>query len=299
VTSEMAGAFDQNTPRQGAAKELAKPEQTIAIGSPTTVLSVRFMILQQLAETNQPTYSHTISSNLAQYGITKERILIELNKLNKRTSVSRETADGAYKYQATEKGLNELKRRISILDKERIAKPGKSLSESCNWLLENLQEPKSFDELSELFDDSDKTLSVLLSRLCRAGIAAKIKQPLERRISQRNRHGKIVSRKTMFRKTFYVVQDKLADVKIPKIEDETASNGLEPVLSQDEGLAYAGWRKKIRGKRFEKFHRILIANANKARASPESVYKNTFRRLVQAGLINVGHYYPTHDNMEE
>lgn len=298
----MAGAFDRNTPGQGAAKELAKQElpmygEGVTGERRAAALTARYMILQKLAESKEPMYALTISKELAQYGITKERILVELSKLSKGTLVSRETIDGAYGYRASEKGLNELKR---ILNKERETKAGQSLSESCNWLLENLQEPKSFDELSELFYDSDKTLSVLLSKLSRSGIIAKIKLPVTKKIVQRGRRGKLLSRITRVRKTFYVLNEKVGNAKPPQLEKEGHTEGIpEPVLTQQEKAEYLEWRRKLRRDRFEKFHRNVIANANRQGVAPETVYKTAFKRLVVNGIINVGHYYPADDKMEE
>ena len=299
----MAGAFDQNTPRQGAAKELAKPEQTIAMGSPTTVLSVRFMILQQLAETNQPTYSHTISGNLAQYGITKERILIELNKLANSTSkpVKRNKSpfNKRYLYLITENGVNELKKRKNtILHSNTLTVESPPLDPYL-WLLENLTEARTIEELVELRGDSEVTLRVYLSQLYKLGAIDKRKEPEEKQISQRNRNGDIINRTTTVFRTYYCMKngplkDKWAEtpgfealgepVKTFKMEVPIPNTAVkDPVFTTQEEEEYQKWREGIRD--IGEFNAAILKKANKTGIRPATAYRLVFRQLKDSGRI--------------
>ena len=224
----MVGAFDQNTPRQGAAKELAKQElpqsgegvarerRDIATSTPPTItvgasqiFTVRYMILQQLAETNEPTYARTIAQKLNAYGVEKDRVLKELNKLinNKYGYVKRMKASYPFQkrflYSITEHGVNELQKKkgIALTRKEPMIETPPL--DPYLWLLENLVEPRTVDDLKKLRGDSEATRCAYLSNLFKLGVIDKYKQPETKQFWQRNRNGQEVERTTTVMKTYY------------------------------------------------------------------------------------------------
>lgn len=272
----------------------------------SSLLSVRYLILQVLAERNEPTYAKTIAQRLAQYGVKMERILIELNRLTNGGwgLVKRVKASYPFKkrflYSITEKGVVQLQKRKSTLSSKHTEITADSLPiDPYLWLLENLIEPMTVDDLTELRGDSKVTLRIYLSHLYKLGVINKYRQPEERETFQRNRRGDITERKTTVFRTYYqmkggplkekIAQDaEFATIVKPaqtfKIEVPIEASGVkEPVFSAEEDERYQKWREDTRD--MEEFHAQILKRANKAGIRPAIAYRLVFKQLRDNGKL--------------
>lgn len=293
ITSE-----NQSKPLAAAKPEIAKMER----GMPVPLITVRHMILQFLMQRNQPTYASMVAGELAQYGITKERILIELNKLTNSPSrpVRRNKSpfNRRYLYLITESGINEVKKKTDSLKGNNMGMESPPLDPYL-WLLENLLEPRTIEDLVELRGDSEITLRVYLSQLYKLGAIEKRKEPEEKQISQRNRNGQIMTRTTTVFKTYYCMKDgplkaKMAEnpelnvlgksVQTIKVEVPVPNPGVkEPAFTEEEEKLYLEWRESIRD--VEAFNQAILKRANKAGIRPLTAYKLVFKQLRDSGKI--------------
>lgn len=289
---------------EGVARErrgTAAPIPPMMTVDASPVFTVRYMILQKLAETNQPTYANALSQSLAQYGIKRERILIELNKLinSKYGLVKRMKASYPFQkrflYSITENGVNELKKKkgIAFTRKESVIETPPL--DPYLWLLENLAEPRTFTELQRVRGDSEKTLSVYLSTLYKLGVIDRYKQAETKQFSQRNRIGRIVERTTTVMRTYYQLRpgplrEKLAETSMlpnapqtVKIEMPLGPGLKEPALDIQQEEEYSRWRQELEGK--PEFIKAVIAHANRAKVSPKTMFRIAFVNLKKAGKL--------------
>jgi len=270
-----------------------------------SLYSVRHLILQTLAEKNEMTYARTIAQRLAQHGIAKERILIELNKLTNSGHKPIKRVKASYPFQRkflytiTENGIAELKRRNDIISKQETPAVDQPPLDPYLWLLESLIEPMTVDDLTGLRGDSRETLQTYLSQLYRLGAIEKHKQPEEKDVSQRNRNGDIITRKTTTFRTYYQMKDGPLREKMAQGVEFTvigkpaptfkvdvpieASGAKEPVFSAEEEEKYQKWRENTRD--MEEFHKQILKRANKAGMRPTIAYRLVFKQLLDNGKI--------------
>lgn len=266
--------------------------------SPIEMCSVRYMILQQLAERNGPMYAKTIAQNLAPYGISKERILIELNKLAKSDQrlVRRMKATYPFPkrflYSITGEGINELKKKSAEMapKQQTIVTPP---LDPYLWLLENLMEPKTLNDLKEVRGDSVNTLKVYLHHLYKLGVIDKYKQPETKQISQRNRNGTVISRNTTVMRTYYYLKDgplkeKLAEFCIEKrpktLKLEVPLENLrEPAFTPELEKEFFAWREAIGNN--QEFNKAILRNADRIGVLPKVLYKIVFMQLKESGKL--------------
>lgn len=357
----------QSQPKQTEALLLApRPETRQREINHAKMFSVKYTILRLLAEKLDATpdgiYARTIADSLKQYGVTSERVLIELNKLiNSRKKLVRRIKSPItrrYLYKITENGLNELRRLESFSDlgpnlgfgissnpnhinpypnlgpnnqtnpinpfgsnynHNHNFNPNPNLpfgsmdsaSQAMNqrqpqplidaipldpyrWLLENLVEAKTFEELRSIRNDSEKTLSVYLSQLYRLGVIDKQKTMEEKKIMQRDRNGRIITRVTKVQKTYYFLRpgplrDKLTkEMILPKPPQAfkvtvPLDDLKEPAFTPELEKQYLEWREQIKGK--DEFHARIIREANRRGVLPKVLYKVVFMKLKQQGKI--------------
>lgn len=292
--SELSQDCERQLRGEGEGKLAAAPSS----------FSVRFLILQQLAESNAPTYARKVAQALAPYGVGMGRVLIELNRLAKGSKGLVKRTKAAYPfekrflYMITEAGICELRK----LRERQSVKDGNSAPESQPldpylWLLENIVEPATIEDLAKLRGDPRVTLRVYLSQLYKLGIIDKFKQPEPVQFSQRNRNGEIVERSTTVMRTYYQLRpgplrDKLAETAaiMPKaapsvkIDVPMATQELkDPVFTPKLEEEYQQWREDIRDR--DDFHRVIIAHANRAKVLPKTMYRIVFKRLKEQGKL--------------
>lgn len=295
----------QNQPEnQSQSQPQNQPQNRQPETIPLPLTSVRYLILDFLHKRAQPTYASTIASEFSQYGIKKERVLVELSKLVKSRSkpVKRQKSqfNGRYLYVITENGIAELKRWQESL-KERYSPPESPPIDPYLWLLENLVEPMTLEDLVELRGDPEVTLRVYLSQLYKMGMIEKTKQPEVKQISQRDRNGNIITRNVTVYKTYYFLKNgplkqKLAEnselsvlgrpVKTIKMEVPVPETTIkEPQFTEAEYKKYLEWRESI--KNLEEFNQAVIRRANKAGIRPALAYMLVFKQLVKEGKIRI------------
>lgn len=267
-----------------------KQNDPTTVVSAQTLLTPRYLILQQLAE-NSPLQSKIIAQNLSKYGVGKEKILIELNKLkkSKRKLVGRvkSSINRRYLYSITENGLEELNHRNKLVEDRQKIGVQDSVLNTYSWLLEELQEPRTIEDLEELRGDSDKTLSVYLSYLFKAGLINRYKVSEGRKITQRNRKGKEITRNTTIKKTYYKIntgntEDKM---KVPTSEKATGPSLKNPIFTSEEEIKFEKWFGLVKGKEYEPYHKAIRSHANKHKVEPLVVYRIAFRDQLKRGKI--------------
>ena len=293
---------------EGAARErretAASFPSTMTVGS-SSVFTVRYMILQLLAETNEPTYAKTIAQKLAPYGVKKDRVLKELNKLGDSSYklVNRRKAgypfSGKLLYSITENGVKELEKRKGIAVNRKEQMIDSPPIDPYLWLLENLIEPKTIDNLKKLRGDSEATLCAYLSNLFKLGVIDKYKQPESKQFSQRNKLGQIITRTSTVMKTYYhlrpgPLREKMAQgtefsaigkpAQTFKVEVPIGTGSAkEPVFSAEEDEKYQKWREDTR--EMEEFHKQILKRANKAGMRPIIAYRLVFKQLLDNGKL--------------
>ena len=265
-----------------------------------SIFTVRYMILQTLAERNETMYAKLIAQNLAPYGISRDRVLKELNKLmnSSKKPVRRLKATYPFPkkflYAITENGVNELKKRKNVDNISKQQLVDTPPLDPYLWLLENLGEPKTIKDLTEVRGDSVNTLKVYLHHLYKLGVIDKHKDAESKEISQRNRNGDVIRRNTTVMRTYYYMKqgplrEKMAEANIienrPKtVKMDVPLEGLkEPVLNAQLEKEYDVWREMVKNK--EEFHAMVMRNANRMGVAPKIVYRTVFMQLKKQGKL--------------
>ena len=297
-----SNSSDQNvilTSKEQAKQEASQIRPSLNISN-NSVFTVRYMILHQLAERNEPMYVKTIAQNLAPYGVSRDRILIELNKMqNSEQKLVRRLKAGypfpkKFLYSITENGVNELRKRKNVEANSKSQLIDTPPLDPYLWLLENLIEPKTIEDLTEVRGDSANTLKVYLHHLFKLGVIDKHKDAESKEISQRNRNGDVIKRNTTVMRTYYYLKqgplrEKMVESNIIESRPKTVKMDVpmeslkEPVFTAQLEREYDAWREAIKSK--EDFHKMVMRNANRQGVAPKVVYRVVFMQLKKQGKL--------------
>jgi hypothetical protein len=267
--------------------------------APSKIVTIRHMILQTLAERNEEMYAKTIFQGLQQYGATKERILIEMNKLVNSPSRPvrrvKSPITRRYLYKITENGVNELKKVRTDASMRKEPMINEVPYDPYLWLLQNIGEPKTLEELTGVRGDSKEVICAYLSNLYKMGVIEKFKQPETVEFSQRNRNGSIIKRTTTVQKTYYTLKAGALREKISETPDLPAPSKTiridipigdkikEPVFTREMEAEYEKWRGEIEAK--PEFVKVIINRANKCGVYPKTIFRIAFHNLKKQGKI--------------
>jgi DNA-binding PadR family transcriptional regulator len=291
-------AEEMNIVNTTVSANITSTRMTASAMAPSKIVTIRHMILQTIAERNEEMYAKTIFQSLQQYGATKERILIELNKLTNSPSrpVKRVKSplSKRFLYKITENGVNELKKFRNDAETRKEPMINEVPYDPYLWLLQNISEPKTLEELTDVRGDSKEVICAYLSNLYKMGVIEKFKQPETVEFSQRNRNGQIIKRTTTVQKTYYTLKngqlrERISEIpdlpppsKTVRIDVPIGNKLKEPVFTREMEAEYDKWRREMDSK--PEFVNAVITRANKCGVYPKTMFRIAFHNLKKQGL---------------